>query len=69
MKNEGAWRIQVIHIGTGEWVTMSTRYKHRATAQSWLKFVKAAWHARYGRTISERQIILECEKRKAMAQT
>jgi hypothetical protein len=64
-KPEGAWRIQVIHIGTGEWITMQPRYKDRATATSWLKFVKAAWHARYGRTITERQIIREYEKRKA----
>jgi hypothetical protein len=50
------WRIQVQHPLDGKWVTMQPRYRERATARSWLGFVKAAWHGSPTRTIRESKI-------------
>lgn len=51
-----AYRIQVIHIGTGEWITMKTRYKDKKVAQSWVSWVKKVWHSPRGRVRAEHLI-------------
>lgn|GEM_PF-3680974 len=51
-----AWRIQVQHPVSGEWLTMKRRYLQRAGARDWLPFVRQAWHGAPVRTKRESEI-------------
>ncbi len=44
------WMIEVRLTDT-KWRRVGTPYRERATARSWLSFVKSAWHVRHARTV------------------